>query len=246
METRPHRIAEVAQVVSQAVPPVVALRGAPSICLRHIDRRGNPSSSPRCLPSEVAQAIPQQQTAEVASAPFPKLGNTGVASVHPSQIGKGLPKSKLFGDLCEGCFRGSNQSRGRYIGDYAEKWHTISPKSLPKNRILEMVYVSVQPQFPRRGKTIFHFRPPPLSAEAHPKSSPLPTSPSKLGGLCVRFRRGKQGRKPLFPRALSIFGILRLCPKEKTLEEAFLLLLRFSSVASVLTSVEIAFAFWAI
>ena len=35
-----------------------------------------------------------------------------------SQIGKGLPKSKLFGDLCEGCFRGSNQSRGRYIGDY--------------------------------------------------------------------------------------------------------------------------------
>lgn len=143
METRPHRIAEVAQVVSQAVPPVVALRGAPSICLRHIDRRGNLNSSPWCLSSEVAQAIPQQQTAEVASAPFPKLGNTGVASVHPSQIGKGLPKSKLFGDLCEGHFRGSNQSRGRYIGDYAKKWHTIPPKSLPKNRILEMVYVSV-------------------------------------------------------------------------------------------------------
>ena len=130
-------------MVSQAVPPVVALRGAPSICLRHIDRRGNPSSSSWCLPSEVAQAIPQQQTAEVAQAPI-------------SQIGKGLPKSKLFGDLCEGRFRGSNQIRGRYIGDYAEKWHTIPPKSLPKslpkNRILEMVYVSVQTQFHAEAK----------------------------------------------------------------------------------------------
>ena len=152
METRPHRIAEVAQAVSQAVPPVVALRGAPSICLRHIDRRGNPSSSPRCLPSEVAQAIPRQQTAEVAQAPFPKLGNTGVASIHPSQIGKGLPKSKLFGDLCEGHFRGSSQSGSLCIGDYAEKWHIVSPKSLPKNRILEMVYVSVQTQFHAEAK----------------------------------------------------------------------------------------------
>lgn len=246
METRPHRISEVAQAVPKAVPPVVALRGAPSICLRHFDRRGNPSSSPWCLPSEVAQAIPQQQTAEVASAPFPKLGNTEVASVHPSQIGKGLPKSKLFGDLCEGCFRGSNQSRSLCVGNYAEKWHTIPPKSLPKNRTLEMVYVSVQTQFHAEAKPFSISGPRLCPQRPTPKVPPLPTSPSKLGGLCVRFRRGKQGRKPLFPRALSIFGILRLCPKEKTLEEAFLLLLRFSSVASVLTSVEIAFAFWAI
>ena len=110
--------------------------------------------------------------------------------------------------------------------------------------------VSVQAQFPRRGKTIFHLafaEVPTFDHSGVPqKVPPLQTSPLKLGSLCVHFRRGKQGKKSLFPRVLSIFGALRLCPKEKTLEEASLLLLRFFYVASVLTSVEIAFAFWAI
>ena len=44
-----------------------------------------------------------------------------IASVHSSQIGKGFPKSKIFGDLFWGYFRGSDQSRGGYIGNYAEK-----------------------------------------------------------------------------------------------------------------------------
>ena len=81
-------------------------------------------------------------------------------------------------------------------------------------------------------------RSPPLPAEVHPKGSHLCKFPPQNRGASVdTFAEVDTGKSLCFQGFLSIkgiFGMLRFCPKEKTSEEASLLLLRFFSVASVL------------